>query len=101
MRTVNTRAAASAGFAEAARWYEQEREGLGGEFIAAVDAAVQRAAAGPTLFPPLVGGIRRVPVKRFPYGVFFLAEEDPPRVTVLAILHLHRNPERWEARGTG
>ena len=92
MRAVDTRAPAAEEFAEAALWYERQREGLGEAFAAAVDASIDRAATSPLLFPVLLDGIRRVPVKRFPYGVFFVAEEEPPSITVLAILHLHRDP---------
>jgi hypothetical protein len=40
--------------------------------------------------------IRRVPVRRFPYCVFYRVE--PDRIVVLAIFHGRRNPRIWQAR---
>jgi hypothetical protein len=40
--------------------------------------------------------VRRVMLHRFPFGVFFFVEDD--RATVIAILHLHRDPSSWERR---
>jgi hypothetical protein len=57
--------------AEAARWYESHRAGLGVEFLDAVDSAVARIAETPRM-GSLVPGIseetiRHRPVRRFPY----------------------------------
>ena len=44
-------------------------------------------------------GLRGRPTRdthRFPFGVFFFVEGD--RATVLAVLHLHRDPSSWERR---
>jgi hypothetical protein len=35
-------------------------------------------------------------LRRFPYGVYFLAESE--EVKVLAVLHLHRQPDMWKSR---
>jgi len=40
--------------------------------------------------------VRRAMLHRFPFGVFFFVEGD--RATVLAVLHLHRDPSSWERR---
>ena len=41
-------------------------------------------------------GIRRHSIRRFSYGVFFKAESD--RVVVIAVMHTHRDPNRWRRR---
>ena len=62
--------------AEAVRWYEEHRLGLGGEFLAAVDAAVARIEANPRIGSRTLGvddeDIRRIFVRRFPYHVVYI-----------------------------
>jgi plasmid stabilization system protein ParE len=81
---------------EAALWYEGERHGLGGQFIEAVRATFERVEGQPLLFPVVADPVRRALVFRFPYGVFFALDADA--ATVLAVMHLHRNPAEWKAR---
>lgn len=86
---------------EAAGWYEARRDGLGVEFLGAVDDAIGRAARlGPecrTAFgvPPEFG-VRRVLVKRFPYVVYFA--ELPASVRIIAVGHERRQPGFWRGR---
>jgi len=80
---------AEADLAEAYRWYEAQRAGLGLEFLAAVDRALERIADQP---------LRRRRLSRhpahllaaIPYVVFHVMRSD--RVHVLAVLHERRNP---------
>ena len=46
---------ARAEFRSAALWYEERRDGLGVEFVAAVDAALLRIGKAPKSFPQCVG----------------------------------------------
>ena len=91
---------ADAEMAEAARWYETHRAGLGVDFLDAVDAAVARIAEAPNMGSPVPGvsdeTIRRRPVRRFPYHVVYL--ELPDRLQVLAIAHDRRLPGYWIGR---
>jgi len=82
--------------ADAAAWYERERRGLAARFLAELRTTFNRINAGPERFPRVSGECRRAILRRFPYGVFFVA--DAEIVTVLAVLHLHRNPATWERR---
>jgi len=86
--------------AEAARWYERHRVGLGVDFLDAVDAAVARIAEAPGVGSQVPGisdlSIRRRPVRRFPYHVVYL--ELPDRLQVLAITHDRRKPAYWVGR---
>jgi plasmid stabilization system protein ParE len=91
---------AAAEMAEAARWYETHRAGLGTEFLDAVDQAVTRIAEMPRLgsLVPRISDqtIRRRPVRRFPYHVVYL--ELPDRLQILAIAHDRRRPGYWLGR---
>jgi len=39
---------------------------------------------------------RRVGVRRFPYGLYFIVEDT--RIVVIACFHGRRNPRRWQLR---
>lgn len=81
---------------DAAEWYEGRRAGLGGEFLRAVRAALAGIAREPLRFPTARGEVRRARVRRFPYIVFFVPEQE--RVVVHAVLHAHRDPRVWQER---
>ncbi len=80
---------------EAALWYESKRSGLGIEFVAAIDRALERIAVAPssyakwrTEFP-----YRRAVLTRFPFQVFYT--EIPTHIHVWAIAHSKRRPGYW------
>jgi len=91
---------AEAEMAEAARWYEAHRPGLGIDFLEAVDDAVARVAEMPRMGSPVSGvadkSIRRRAVRRFPYHLIYL--ELPDRLQILAIAHDRRRPGYWIGR---
>jgi plasmid stabilization system protein ParE len=87
---------ARAEFDFAALRYDRQRAGLGTEFVAEIDAAVRLAATYPDRFPVKHADIHRVPVRRFPYSVFYRVE--PARIVVLAVFHARRNPRIWQTR---
>jgi len=86
--------------ADATRWYEQQRIGLGLEFLAAVDAAIVRIEENPRIGSRALGveddDIRRIFVRRFPYHVVYI--ELPDRVQILAVAHDRRRPAYWVGR---
>jgi plasmid stabilization system protein ParE len=94
---------ADAEMAEAARWYEMHRAGLGIEFLDAIDTTVAQVAEAPRMGTVVPGvpdeTIRRRPVRRFPYHVVYM--ELPGRLQILAIAHDRRRPGYWVGRLRG
>jgi plasmid stabilization system protein ParE len=86
--------------AEAARWYEAHRVGLGMEFLEVVDDAVARISEMPRMGSPVSRvadeAIRRRAVRRFPYHVIYLELSD--RLQILAVAHDRRRPKYWVGR---
>ena len=74
------RRAARAEFDGAALWYEERQPGLGSQFVAEIDRAVDRAARSPERFPVRHADIRCITARRFPYSIFFRIE--PRRIVV-------------------
>jgi len=85
--------------AEAFQWHEEQRSGLGAEFMAAVDAKLEQVQARSKQFPRVRGLIRRAIVRRFPYGIFFVAHSE--FVNVIAVMHHARDSKRWRRRAQG
>jgi len=87
---------ARADIAGSQEWYEERASGLGDEFVEAVDEVLSAITRHPLAFPVVRKIVRRALTKRFPYGVFFLLEEET--AVVLAVLHQSRDPELWARR---
>ena len=82
--------------AEAYGWYETRVSGLGSEFLLSIDAALSSIQRTPELYPVIHKNVRRNLIRRFPYGIFYVAEQD--RIVVLAVLHVRRDPRSWKDR---
>jgi plasmid stabilization system protein ParE len=90
---LRLRPEAEADLREAFRWYEERQPGLGDQFILECDRSFALAQENPKLFLEIHHHVRRVLIKRFPYGVFYLVKAD--EVIVLAVLHQARSPDLW------
>jgi plasmid stabilization system protein ParE len=81
--------------AEAIRWYEGQRKGLGKSLRVAVRETFQAIRASPearaVVRPP---DVRRALVTRFPYAVFFRVVEG--NVRVISVFHTSRDPANWQ-----
>jgi len=93
---VTIRPEAESDLLDAAQWYEQCRDGLGAAFLDEVLSTIHHIAEHPLLYARVHEDIRRVMIRRFPFGVFYLLEAD--RVIVFAVMHASRDPARWKER---
>ena len=82
--------------AQAYAWYEQQRVGLGEEFMACVEVCFQAIARAPEIHPIVHEAYRRGLMRRFPYAVFY--EYSGDRVTVYCVFHTARDPAKWRQR---
>lgn len=82
---------------EAYRWYSEQLPGLGEDFLAEIDHALESIRANPEAHRKLHREFRRVLTRRFPYGVFYAVRGD--RIVVFAILHTARDPRLWKKHG--
>jgi plasmid stabilization system protein ParE len=80
----------------AAVYYERQQENLGRRFLASVQDAISRILLNPRLYPAVEPGVRRCLVKTFPFGVLF--RDQPRRIVIIAVMHLHRDPQYWRNR---
>ena len=83
-------------FDDAFDWYERQRTGLGVDFVVGVQGVLDQISVTPELYPQVLLDVRRAPVRRYPYSIFYRIE--PGQVIVLAVLHGRRHPRAWQER---
>ena len=81
---------------EAARWYQAQRYGLGGEFSRAAQACVEAIARNPNAYPTVVGPIRKALVRKFPYAIYYTSVEQT--IFIIACYHGRRDPTSLQDR---
>jgi toxin ParE1/3/4 len=82
--------------AETYVWYEEQLSGLGEDFLLSVDAAINGILRKPLLNSIVYKNVRKVKVKRFPFGVFYLLNGNI--ITIISVIHLSRHPRNWRRR---
>ncbi len=82
--------------ANAHDWYEDCIPGLGADFLAVIEFALDTIREAPDRFPSVYRNVRRALTRRFPYSIFFVREGD--RISVLAVMHSAREPGKWRHR---
>ncbi len=85
---------------EAAAWYEDQRRGLGLEFLTALDEAVALLRGFPQLGHRVMldgssSEFRSLRLNRFPYCIIYVPG-DP--LYVIAVAHMKRRPDYWHRR---
>ena len=87
---------AEAEFKHAIDYYESCAEGLGYDSAVEVYSTIEQIVAYPKAWVILEEEVRRCQTRRFPYGVLYT--EEPEGIFILAVMHLHRNPDYWKHR---
>ena len=82
--------------ANAYDWYEEQRAGLGIDFLNCINDVFRCIRDTPEMHAVAHNNVRQTLVKRFPYVVCYTVDEDP--VYVVAVFHGHRDPNAWKSR---
>jgi plasmid stabilization system protein ParE len=93
---VRLRRHAEEDLAVATSWYEQQRKGLGHEFLDQGMAVFNAIAKQPLRYPVVHRSTRRALMARFPFAIYFRVEAD--EIVVVAFMHGSRHPLRWQSR---
>lgn len=82
---------------EAYLWYEQQKTGLGEEFLESLDKAHQSIIQNPSTYRTRYKKmVRAFLVDRFPYLVFYVL--DKKDVNVISVFNTSRDPGIWKKR---
>lgn len=87
---------AQAEFLAAIEYYEGSEPGLGYDFSIEVHSTIGNILSFPKAWPILEDDIRRCLIRRFPYGIVY--SQDGDVIFILAVMHLHRDPDYWKDR---
>jgi toxin ParE1/3/4 len=79
-----------------ARYYDNERHGLGKEFLADFHKTIDRVVEYPLASPTVYKHARKARLDDFLFDVFYILKEDV--VAVFAVMHRRRNPGSWKKR---
>jgi len=82
---------------EAASRYEEQKPGLGLEFLETVENSVSLLKQYPAAGPKAQGSIRHLILPRFPYHLLYRIVEEG-QIRILAVAHHERRPKYWVRR---
>ena len=87
---------AGADISKAFEWYDGQMKGLGRSFLTSIENALRAIQKHPARFQIVHKNVRRSLLRRFPYAIFFIQDEES--IVVIAVLHQARDPRRWTLR---
>ncbi len=79
-----------------ARYYEKKSDGLGSDFLDAVEETTRRIADSSNAGTTDQGSIRKRLVSGFPFTILYEAQSD--RIYIAAVMHQSRRPGYWRER---
>lgn len=82
---------------EGIEWYGKHSVGLGKRFYQAIQREYKTLRQNP-YFQIRYEDVRCLPLKKFPYMIHFVVEEEIKRVVVIGVICTHRDPKIWEER---
>ena len=81
---------------EAAQWYNKQEVGVGEEFLAEVDRAIDRLLFDPSARPTAGRDVHRQQVDRFPFDLLYRIRAE--HIEIVAVSHHSRKPGYWQRR---
>ena len=96
MRPIIIRPAAEADLVAACEWYNEKRLGFGDRFLDSATVAARFVAEHPEAYQVLHRGVRRAPLRGFPYGLLYRVHADV--IIVVGVFHARRDPKAWRHR---
>ena len=96
MRKVRFHPEADTEMVEASVYYESQQLDLGKRFLSSVQDGINKIQINPRLYPIVESDVRRCLTRTFPFGILFRLISD--QIVIMAIMHLHRDPNYWKER---
>ena len=78
-------------------WYNSRQKGLGKKFFDAVQQEYKTLRKNP-VFQVRYENVHCLPMKKFPYMIHFIVEEDARKVVVLGVINTNLDSEKWKDR---
>lgn len=81
---------------EASRWYQNQNPLIADKFELEIEKAFVALLESPQRWPRILGGHRRIRLRRFPYMIVYYVRHT--EILVVAIAHMHRRAGYWKQR---
>ncbi|MCF8298374.1 MAG: hypothetical protein K9J13_12580 [Saprospiraceae bacterium] len=78
-------------------WYNSQQKGLGRRFHNAVIKEYDTLRKTP-FFQVRYDGVRCLPLKKFPYMIHYIVEEDKKKIIVLGVINTYKDHAKWSER---
>jgi plasmid stabilization system protein ParE len=79
-------------------YYESELQGLDARFVEQIQNTLKRIILFPEANQKVGKYSRRCLIPKFPFGIVYEYRDREPEILVVAVAHLHREPEYWLSR---
>ncbi|NJL40940.1 MAG: type II toxin-antitoxin system RelE/ParE family toxin [Leptolyngbyaceae cyanobacterium RM2_2_4] len=79
---------------DTASYYEEQSQGLGLEYLADIESAINLLVRYPATGMVVQGSIRRLILPKFPYSLLYRIV-DGDLIRILAVAHHKRKPQYW------
>ena len=83
---------------EITTWYNKRVEKLGDRFKKNVKAQINSLKNNAAIYSIRYENVRCMLVKKFPFLVHFVIDENEKTVQIVAVIHTSRNPKIWEQK---
>ncbi|MCB1176035.1 MAG: type II toxin-antitoxin system RelE/ParE family toxin [Leptospiraceae bacterium] len=81
---------------ESYQYYEEQKEGLGAEFLDEVNEKIQEIVEKPEKYSKYYKNVRKTSLKRFPFNILYTIKEK--LVAIIGVWHKRREPGKLEKR---
>jgi len=81
---------------ESSEWYDDQKQGLGEEFIEDVQNTFNKISNNPYQFQKVKGSVRRALLQQFSFGVFYIIKN--VKIIVFRVVHTSRSPREWKLK---
>ena len=79
-------------------WYEEQKIGLGFEFLQEFEKVINKILSNPYFASCILHDMRAATPKRFPYNVVYRIDELNKEIRIIAVSHQSRRPGWFKKR---
>ena len=72
-------------------WYELRQIDLGNKFYKKVEESVQLISNNPFCCEDIYRGIRRIIIRKFPYGIYYKVNFEYKEIQIIGVIHFRRS----------
>jgi hypothetical protein len=79
-------------------WYNMKQAGLGNRLFNNIKEAFSRIEQNPFGYALRYKNTRAIPLKKFPFTIHYVIDEENKTIGILSFFKTHQNPEKWKRR---